>query len=60
MTPQPETQAFYNCPYSRCPVRFWPVTAGDQCPFCNRQGTYAGTVVKIPTPPPEPDDPAYD
>jgi hypothetical protein len=44
--PSVETMAFYACAYRRCPVKWWPVEAGSECPHCGKQGIYAGVAVK--------------
>jgi len=56
MTAKAELMEFYACPYRRCPVKWWPVSAGERCPQCRMVGTYAGVVLKQPTPPPSEDD----
>ena len=56
MSRKVETVAFFNCPNGRCPVKFYPVDVGRDCPGCGFSGHYAGVVVKDHTPTPEPED----
>lgn len=51
--PQIETMSFYACAHTRCPVKWWPTAAGDQCPSCGKQGVYAGVAAKEVDPKPE-------
>jgi hypothetical protein len=43
-----ETMTFYECVNPRCPVKWWPVTAGDRCPNpqCGHSGPILGTLSK--------------